>query len=115
MNIIDLTPENSQAIEQVAKLLVDGFSDTGTTAWPDMEAALAEVKDFFQAGRISRVAVDEAGDVQGWIGGIEEYDGNVWELHPLVVHRNCRWQGIGRALVLDLEIQVAERGGHSIM
>lgn len=115
MRITDLTPENSRAIEQTAMLLVDGFSDTGTTAWPDLEEALSEVKDFFQPGRISRVALDEAGNVQGWIGGIEEYDGNVWELHPLVVRRDCRWQGIGRALMADFEHQVAERGGHSIM
>ncbi|MBO1346732.1 MAG: hypothetical protein EBE86_004735 [Hormoscilla sp. GUM202] len=34
---------------------------------------------------ISRVAVDEAGKIWGWIGGIPQYNGNLWELHPLVV------------------------------
>ena len=47
----------------------------------------------------------------GWIGGIKQYDGNVWELHPLVVRSDCRGKGIGRALVADLEERVRERGG----
>src|SRR5262245_59148679 len=114
MRIIDLTPENLTAVQQTAELLVDGFSDTGSTAWPDLETALSEVRESFESHRISRVAVDEAGNVLGWIGGIEEYDGNVWELHPLVVRRDCQRRGMGRALVLDLEEQVAQRGGHTI-
>jgi aminoglycoside 6'-N-acetyltransferase I len=47
----------------------------------------------------------------GWIGGISQYGGNVWELHPLVVHPEHRGTGIGRALVADLEQCVGERGG----
>ena len=49
--------------------------------------------------------------VLGWIGGIRQYDGNVWELHPLVVKPSYQGQGIGRALVTDLEEQVRQRGG----
>jgi aminoglycoside 6'-N-acetyltransferase I len=114
MRIIDLTSENRRAVEQTARLLVDGFRDTGSTAWSTLEEALADVNESLQPGRISRVAVDEAGNVQGWIGGLEEYSGNVWELHPLVVRRDCRGQGVGRALVLDFERQVEQRGGHTI-
>ena len=114
MEIINLTSGNSRAVEQTAMLLVNGFRDTGSTAWTNLEEALSDVRESLQPGCISRVAVDEAGNVQGWIGGIEEYSGNVWELHPLVVHQDCRRQGVGRALVLDFERQVAERGGHTI-
>ena len=99
MRIIDLTSENTDALEQAAALLIDGFRDTGSSAWSTLAEALTEVGESFQPGRISRVAVDDRGDVLGWIGGIEQYDGNVWELHPLVVRRDCREQGIGRALV----------------
>ena len=52
---------------------------------------------------------DTAG-VVGWIGGIPQYDGHVWELHPLVVAENWRRRGIGRALVSDLERIIARRG-----
>ena len=77
MRIINLTSENSRAAEQAAMLLVEGFRDSGSTAWSKLEDALLEVRKSFQPSRISRVALDEAGDVQGWVGGIEEYGGNV--------------------------------------
>ena len=115
MRIIDLTSENTRAVEQVARLLIDGFRDTGSRDWTNLEDALAEVRESLHPGRISRVAVDEAGNVTGWIGGIEQYNGHVWELHPLVVRPDCQRQGVGRALVLDLEELVAQRGGRTIM
>jgi aminoglycoside 6'-N-acetyltransferase I len=115
MKIIDLTVDNSRAVEQVAWLLVEGFRDTGSDAWTDLEDARTEVIESFQPDRISRIAVDQAGNVQGWIGGIERYVGHVWELHPLVVRLDCQMQGVGRAMVLDLEDQVAQRGGTMIM
>jgi aminoglycoside 6'-N-acetyltransferase I len=93
---------------------VDGFKDNAPAAWPDRDAVLREVKESLAEGRISRVAVDEAGNILGWIGGVAEYDGHVWELHPLVVRRDCRRQGIGRALVADFEAQVRMRGGYTI-
>jgi aminoglycoside 6'-N-acetyltransferase I len=114
MKIADLTPENAPAIEQVAELLVAGFRDTGSASWRSIREALEEVQKSLQPGRISRIAVDEQSGVLGWIGGIEEYDGNVWELHPLVVRQDCQRQGVGRTLVADFERQVAERGGHTI-
>jgi len=110
MRIFDLHPENKEAIRQVAALLVEGF----TNAWPDMDEALREVEESLGSDRISRVAVDDGGAVLGWIGGIRQYDGNVWELHPLVVRPDCRGKGIGRALVADFEDQVREQGGITI-
>jgi aminoglycoside 6'-N-acetyltransferase I len=38
----------------------------------------------------------------------------VWELHPLAVRPDRQRQGIGRALVADLEAQVRTRGGFTI-
>ncbi|MEG4234791.1 GNAT family N-acetyltransferase [Microcoleus sp. Pol11C3] len=65
----------------------------------------------FGGDRISRIAVAENGQVLGWIGGIRQYDGNVWELHPLVVRTEFRGQGIGRSLVADLAAEAKSRGG----
>ncbi len=110
MKIVDVTNEDS-IIRQVAEILINGFRDTGSNDWATIESALAEVRGSLSENRISRIAIDENGEVLGWIGGIEEYDGNVWELHPLVVRRSVQKQGIGRALVEDLEREVKMRGG----
>ena len=64
--------------------------------------------------RILRVALDAQGNVAGWIGGIPQYDGHVWELHPLVVKPELQGKGFGKALVLDLEEQVRVRDAITI-
>ena len=115
MQIIDFDPNNDSVIAQVAQLLVDAFREHWPDAWPTLESAINEVHESFDADRISRVAVDEHGVVLGWIGGISQYEGNVWELHPLVVHPEYQGKGIGRALVTDLEDQVRRRGGLTVL
>ena len=114
MQIIDLNEEDSEHLEQVATLLMDGFSDTGSDAWRTSVGALGSVRESLQEGRISRVALENSGKVAGWIAGHANYGGRVWELHPLVVRRDCRGQGIGRALVNDFEEQVRLRGGSTL-
>src|SRR6266568_4762477 len=114
MNIVDLRSDDESAISQVATLLVEGFAANWPEAWPDMESALEEVRESFEAGRISRVALAQDGTVLGWVGGISQYRGHVWELHPLVVRVSQQRKGIGRALVADLEERVKERGGLTI-
>ena len=114
MRIVDLDAANEEAVRQAAALLVEGFKEHWPDAWPNMNAALEEVRESFGEGRIGRTAVDESGAVLGWIGGISSYGGNVWELHPLVVRLDLRLQGIGRALVADLEERVRELGGYTL-
>lgn len=115
MRIVDLDPADERAIQQVAASLVEAFKEHWPHAWPDMESALETVRESFGPERISRVAVEEDGPVLGWIGGVSEYDGNVWELDPLVVSPQHQQMGIGRALVGDLEDQVRARGGITVM
>ena len=110
MHIVDLRSDDEAAISQVAALLVEGFATHWPGAWPDLESALEEVRESFAAGRISRVAQDSDGTVLGWVGGISHYRDHVWELHPLMVRVSQQGQGIGRALVADLEERVKERG-----
>src|SRR5947209_16367043 len=114
MHIVDLHAEDEATIRQVAALLVEGFAVNWPQAWPDLESALEEVRESFAADRLSRVALDEDGMVLGWVAGISQYDGHVWELHPLVVRVSSQGRGIGRALVTDLEERVKERGGLTI-
>ncbi len=111
MRIINLPPDDQQLIQQAAEILVEAFKEHWPDAWPAIEDAREEVEAFFAKDRISRFAVDDDGTLLGWIGGIEMYDGKVWELHPLAISPAAQGRGIGRALVEDLEIQVAARGG----
>ena len=114
MRIIDLAEADSGRIEQVAALLTDGFSDTGSESWRSRDEALLSVRESLHEGCISRVAVEDLGWASGWIAGRSMYEGRVWELHPLIVRRVCRGQGVGRALVKDFEDQVRFRGGSTI-
>ena len=110
MRIIDLRTNDVGAVRQAAALLVEGFKEHSPQSWPTMGSALEEVQSSFGEDRISRAAGDDQSQVLGWIGGISQYHGKVWELHPLVVRPDVQRRGIGRALVADLERQVKGRG-----
>ena len=113
MRIVKLKPEDEAVIRQIAQILIDAFADF-SPAWTTLEEAVAEIHESFGADRLSRVALSDEGDALGWIGGIEQYDGNVWELHPLAVSPAHQEQGVGKALVADLEEQVRQRGAYTL-
>ena len=114
MRIVDLSVNDTAAKQQAAQILFDAFKENWPNAWPDLDAALAEVDESLGADHISRIALSEEGQVLGWIAGIREYDGQAWELHPLAVHPDFQGQGIGSQLVKDLEEQVRARGATTI-
>ena len=114
MKIITLSPDDDPLIQQAAQLLVAAFREHWPDAWPTLEEGLKEVYELLESERICRVALDQQGNLLGIIGGIPGYDGNVWELHPLAVQPSQQGQGIGRALVEDLEQQVRLKGGLTI-
>ena len=114
VQIISLSSDDERTIEQVAALLIEGFKAHSPHAWSHMEVALDEVRESFGQDRISRIAVDQSGEIVGWIGGLSLYDGNVWEIHPLVVKPSRQGSGIGRQLVCDFETLVRKRGGLTI-
>ena len=114
MNIISPTPENEHLIRQAAQLLVDAFREHWPDAWPTFEEGMKEVHEMLEAEHICRFAMDDTENLLGMIGGIPQYDGRVWELHPLAVQPNLQGKGIGRALVEDLEEQVRLRSGLTI-
>ncbi len=114
MNIIPLTADNEALIQQAAQILVEAFRVHAPEAWPALKEGLEEVHEMLAPDRILRAALDADGNVTGWIGGIEQYHGHVWELHPLAVRPSLQARGIGRALVSDFEEQVRRRGGLTI-
>jgi aminoglycoside 6'-N-acetyltransferase I len=113
--IAPLNLADAGTVAQAAELLVLGFSDNWPHAWPDAESARAEVHAFGEPDRFCLGAFDKDGRIAGWIGGIEQYDGRVYELHPLVVRPDRQRQGIGEALVRGFERHVVERGGESVI
>lgn len=109
VSIVDGHGADAALQEQAAELLVEGFRDMWPDAWPDMQSARQEVAQALAPGKIMLAAVED-GSVAGWVGGIETYEGTVWELHPLVVRAAMRGRGIGRSLVQALEQELAARG-----
>lgn len=109
------TIDNDAAIGQAAAILTAAFAANWPNAWSTAAEAEAEVRDALAPDRICRAAFDDAGTVLGWISGNAQYQGQVWELHPLAVRPDMQGRGIGRALVADFEQQVAARGGITIV
>ena len=100
---------DEKLIDATAQLLLDTFLGR-TDDWQDLDSARTEVKQSLDSERVSRVIVADSGLVLGWIGAVPSYGGRVWEIHPLAVRPSYQRQGIGRALVEDLEACVAPRG-----
>jgi aminoglycoside 6'-N-acetyltransferase I len=110
VRIVDLAGLGEPMHRAAAELLVEGFRHHWPDSWPDVDSALAEVREALAPGKLCRAALSDDGELLGWVGGISGYDGNVWELHPLVVAPAHQGRGVGRSLVQDLEQQVRERG-----
>lgn len=110
MQIINMTRLNKEQLIQAAQILTESIP----IGWPTFKDAMDEIKERLIPGNTLLAAV-ENNDVIGW-GGILSpvYDGNVFELHPLVVRGDRRGQGIGRVIVTALEDEARKQGGLTI-
>jgi aminoglycoside 6'-N-acetyltransferase I len=106
--IENLTHAETLHFEGAARLLHAAFAPLGV--WTTIAESRQEVLNSIAPDRISRVAVAGDGTVLGWIGAIREYDGLVWQLHPIVVAEAQRRRGVGRALITDLEELLIAKG-----
>lgn len=111
LQITQLTPDMTTIAQQAATLLHQVFAPQGS--WETLAEAIEEVEEMLAPERMVWVAMINE-EVIGWIGGVPQYDGNVWELHPLVVKPTWQRQGIGTRLVRHFEQQVEVRGGLTI-
>lgn len=108
--ITDLGSAPGVLRREAALLLVEAFDHP--LGWSSEEAAAAEVERVLREG--FGVAALGDGILLGWAGGLPEYDGRVWELHPIVVRRECRLRGIGRSLVSAFEEEAQRRGALTV-
>lgn len=109
MVIQPLDGQNRRQRRQAAELLVENFD-----AYPAMEIARSVVGTLLAQKRVCLCALDEQGNVVGLVGGLPDYDGNVWEIHPLVVKKANQGRGIGGRLVRALEKEAASRGALTV-
>jgi len=113
IKIVDM-PRDEAHIRQGGEVIQAAFEKNFPGAWETVEDGIEEIHEMLADDRICRAALLD-GKIVGWIGGIPEYDGNVWELHPLAIHPDYQGQGIGRLLVEDFEQLVSEKGALTII
>lgn len=110
MQIVPVGPQDHALIAGMAEVLVAAFAEHWADSWPDIPSAVDEVAEALAPGKVCLAAVNDGGDVLGWIGGQHEY-ALVWELHPLAVRPASQRTGVGSALVRELEQRVKALGG----
>jgi len=112
--IKDLQAEEPEHCQVAVELLYTESIMHWPESWPTLDSAKKELQELFDKQAILRCAVGGEDKLMGWIGAIRQYSGHTWKLNPLVIHPEFRMEGIGRALVSDLEEQVLLRGGENI-
>ncbi|MGI6254998.1 MAG: GNAT family N-acetyltransferase [Acutalibacter sp.] len=104
MKITEFPRENREWIHQLICLLQECFPHSYSEDLARQQAALCMEED-----RIALMA-EEDGKLLGFVGAMPQYGDTAWELHPLAVTASRREEGIGRALVAQLEKECASRG-----
>lgn len=97
---------NKSDIAEAGDLLRNNFKSYMTDYLKEVQECMSD--------EMIMIAAIEQQKLIGWIGARPQYNGNVWELHPLVVNKTHRGMGIGRMLVQALEAEVKEKGGLTI-
>ena len=111
MEIVNMQTLNHTQLTQAAQILTDELP----LGWATLADANAEVNERWndEPDALFLAAVDD-GDVVGWCGILPQYDGKVFELHPLVVRHDQQKKGIGASLVREISNVARERGGLTI-
>jgi aminoglycoside 6'-N-acetyltransferase I len=109
MEIINMELLSDDQIKQAAAILTESLS----IGWPTFDDAMDEIKERLIPENVL-LAAAENGIVLGWGGILPQYNGNVYELHPLVVREDKRNKHIGSAIVRALEAAARLKGGLTI-
>lgn len=97
MKIINMLEFSQRQLTEAAQILTDSLP----IGWPTLEDAKGEIRKRFIPENTLLAAVDGE-EVIGWCGILPQYEGHVFELHPLSVKENRRRNGVGTALVYAL-------------
>lgn len=112
VRILDLCEDDVDLIDQLGHILLEGFARFSPGWLASLEDAMDEIFESFEAGRHSRILVNEEQDVLGWIGAFEDL--HMWEIHPIVVAPEHRRKGYGAMLVNDIEVLADKAGATGI-
>ncbi|MCL2199371.1 MAG: GNAT family N-acetyltransferase [Defluviitaleaceae bacterium] len=110
MEIVNMDTLNEAQLKQAAQMLTDEIPDGWETLADAMEEIDMLLNDEDEPDSHFIAAV-ENGEVVGWCGILPEYNGKVFELHPLVVRGDRQRKGIGQKLVAAIEKTAKEKGG----
>lgn len=103
MEVKELIKGNKIRMEQGVELLKEAFPESYK------ECADEEIKKMLAVERVLIVALDNDRLI-GFVGAIPQYGTTAWELHPLVVEKEHRLNGIGTRLCYELERVLKEKG-----
>jgi aminoglycoside 6'-N-acetyltransferase I len=106
MHIANMNNLTSLQRRQAAQIL----SESLPKGWSTLSEAVQAIDELLRPGN-TMLAAMEGSDVIGWGGIIPQYDGRVFELHPLCVRDDMRRKGYGSAIVRSLENAARAQGG----
>jgi len=108
MKILDMRTLHTTQLTQAAQILTNELP----LGWTTFEDAMEEINTLLtnEPGAVLLAAV-ENDDVIGWCGILPQYNGNAYELHPLVVCRNQQGKGVGTALMDAITKCAKDKGG----
>ena len=122
MEFVNMLALSEEQLMQAARML----SDELPMGWANADEAREEIRERLLVASeryitgVKRpqdeeenyfVAAMDGGEVIGWCGILPSYGCNVYELHPLVVRHDLQRQGVGAALVWQVEEEARRRGG----
>ena len=103
MEVVLLSKETFNYNIQAANILAQAFPHCYSDCSDD------EIKKCVDGDRVA-IALVEGETLLGFVGAIPQYGTTAWELHPLVVDKKFRSQGIGTQLCNALEKILKEKG-----
>jgi len=110
--IVDLTGNDTDLIEQIARFLPHCFRQFSPGWIPNIEVGSEKVLESLSGGRRSRVLVDQNRTALGWIGAIP--DDNMWEIHPIAVAPQSQRKGYGAMFVNDIAALARDAGAVAV-